>query len=152
MEISGIYIPLFIMHFINGTQGCSTSLSAPPKKGLLLFPALILAQFTAIVCLDDIRMETGKIPEAQFPWLPLAVRVQDPRMLHQGLKWPAEGLPACLDRKCKRGWRGYWEDQGHPLMSLGSLSPTKGPFILLADHCKLSLMPRTINNFIFVHL
>lgn len=123
-----------------------------PKKGLLAFPALILAQFTAIICLDDIRMETGKVPAAQSPWLLLAVRVQDPCMLHQGGKWPAEGLPACIDRKCKTGWRGCWEDQGHPLMSLGSLSPRKGPFILLADHHKLSLMPRAIDNFIFVHL
>lgn len=56
-----------------------------PKKGLL-FPALILAQFTAVICLDDIQMKTGKVPAAQCPWWPLAVKVQDPGMLHQGGK------------------------------------------------------------------
>lgn len=105
------------------------------KKGLL-FPALILARFTAVICLDDIQMETGKVPAAQCPRWPLAVKVQDPRMLHQGGKWPAEGLSARIDRKCKRGWRGCWEAQGHPLMSLESLSPRMGPSILLADHSK----------------
>lgn len=82
----------------------------------------------------DIRMETGRLPAAQSPRVPLAVRVQHPPMPHQGGKWPAEGLPASIDRKCKGAWRGCWEDQDHPLMSPGLLSPRKGPSILLADH------------------
>lgn len=96
-----------------------------PRKGLV-FPALLLAQFTVVICLDDIRMETGKVPAVQSLPLPLAVKVQDPRRLHQGSKWPAEGLSAHIGGKCKRGRRGCWEDQGHPLMSLGSLSPSTG--------------------------
>lgn len=107
----------------------------PPKKGLV-FPALTLAQFTVIICLDDVRMDTGKGPAAQCSRLPLAIRVQDPHMLHQGGKWLVGGLPVHIDRQYKRDWRGCGEDQGHPLMPLGSLSPRKGPFILLVNHSK----------------
>lgn len=131
------------------------SASTPPQKGLV-FPVLTLAQFTVIICLDDVRIETGKGPAAQCSWLPLAIRVQDPHMLHQGGKWPAGGLPVYFNRQCKRDWRVCGEDQGHPLMSLGSLLPRKGLFILLVNHSKghrrLSLTLGAIDNFIFVFL
>lgn len=74
---------------------CST-----PKKGLL-FPALIFAQFTAVICLDDIRVETGKVPAAQCPRWPLAVTVQDPHMLHQGASGLQKGFLPALTENAK---------------------------------------------------